>query len=92
MNDQIKELWKVLERKVSQAVKERTQNCLRVERFDVTTAPNGSRIGVKQPFGKAILIPYSEEVSSAKVGDTVLVLWWGSLSTAKAWCFGNGPK
>lgn len=81
-----------LEPLIAQIVDERMRNALRVERYDVVTPPNGSVIGVKQPFGHEIFLPYCAEVASAAEGDTVLVLWRGSLSTAKAWCFGSGPE
>lgn len=92
MLDGIMEFWNALRPKVEQTADERTANCLRVDRFDVVSAPRGGKISVRQPYGRTISIPYCEEVAGAKAGDTVLVLWWGSLSTAKAWCFGEGPK
>ncbi len=91
MLDGIIEFWNALKPKVEQTVSEKTGNCLRVERFDVVAAPSSGKISVRQPYGRTISIPYTEAVSTAKAGDTVLVLWWGSLSTAKAWCFGDGP-
>ena len=58
----------------------------------ILCAPDGKVIGVRQPFGaQEIKIPYAAEVASAAVGDTVLVVWWGSMSNAKAWFFGSGP-
>ena len=81
-----------LEPLIAKVVDERMRNALRVERYDVVTPPNGSVIGVKQPFGHEIFLPYCAEVSAAEEGDTVLVLWRGSLSTAKVWCFGSGPE
>lgn len=92
MLEGISEFWKALKPKVEEIIKVKGHNCLRVERFDVVASPDGSKIGVRQPFGTTISIPYCAEVADAKVGDTVLVLWWGSLSTAKAWCYGDGPK
>lgn len=92
MIDGISEFWSALKPKIEELVKTKSHNCLRVDRFDVVSPPNGSKIGVKQPFGAVVSIPYCAEVADAKVGDTVLVLWWGSLSTAKAWCYGDGPK
>lgn len=91
MNDAML-VWDALKSKISSLVKTLTGNCLRCERYDVTTAPNGSVIGVTQPFGNTeLFIPYSNEVAEAVAGDTVLVVWWGTMSTAKAWFFGNGP-
>ena len=84
--------WNAIKGKVKQSIKEETQNTLKCERFDVTTAPNGTKIGVKQPFGtNEIFIPYSQAVAGAVVGDTVLVIWHNGMSTAKAWYFGDGP-
>ena len=86
------EFWEAIAGKVKQTVRGMMEKSLQCERYDVTTAPDGSKIGVKQPFGsREIFIPYSAEVADAKVGDTVLVMWWNSLSTAKAWYFGSGP-
>ena len=86
------EFWEAIAGKVKQTVRGMMEKSLQCERYDVTTAPDGSKIGVKQPFGsREIFIPYSAEVAEAKVGDTVLVMWWNSLSTAKAWYFGSGP-
>lgn len=83
--------WNVLATKVKSLIRQETANCMRIARYDVTTAPNGSTIGVTLPMGtQEIHIPYSQEVSSATVGDTVMVVWYGSLSTAKAYFFGNG--
>lgn len=86
------EFWEAIAGKVKQTARNMMEKSLQCERYDVTTAPDGSKIGVKQPFGtQEIFIPYSAEVADAKVGDTVLVMWWNSLSTAKAWYFGSGP-
>lgn len=83
--------WNALKSKIVPLVKTETSNCLRCARYDVTTAPNGSKIGVTLPEGdNEIFIPYSLEVSDATVGDTVMVVWHGSLSNAKAFWFGNG--
>lgn len=86
------EFWEAIAGKVKQTARNMMEKTLQCERYDVTTAPDGSKIGVKQPFGsREIFIPYSAEVADAKVGDAVLVMWWNSLSTAKAWYFGSGP-
>ena len=88
------DFWKAIEGKVRETVKAMSGKNLQCERYDVTTAPNGSTglIGVKQPFGDEIFIPYAAAVSEADAGDTVLVLWWKSLSNAKAWFMADGPR
>lgn len=83
--------WNAIKQKAKQLIKQETTNCFRLERYDVTSAPNGTTIGVTLPEGNTeINIPYSHEVSEAVVGDTVLVGWYGSLSTAKAVWYGKG--
>ena len=78
---------------IEKIVDERCRNVLRAERFDVTTEADGSKMGVRQPYAKReIFLPYTQEVASAQEGDAVLVLWRGSLSNGKVWCFGNGPE
>lgn len=83
--------WSAIAGKVKSLIKSETQNTFRCERYDVTTAPSGGKIGVTLPMGDSeIFIPHSDEVANATVGDTVLVVWWGSMSNAKAYYFGNG--
>ena len=92
MLSEAKSFWEAIKGQVSKLCKQETANALRAERYDVTTVPNGTTIGVTQPYGtNEIFIPYAAEVAEAKVGDTVLVIWWGSMSNAKAWFFGSGP-
>ena len=78
---------------IEKLVKEQTRNVLRADRFDVVTPADGSKMGVRQPFGKReIFLPYTQAVANAQEGDAVLVLWRGSLSNGKVWCFGAGPE
>lgn len=80
-----------IEGKVRETVKSMSGRNLQCERYDVTTAPNGAtgKIGVTQPYGQEIFVPYSAACANAQVGDTVLVVWWKSLSNAKAWFMGD---
>lgn len=92
MMQDAKAFWDAMRSHVARLCRQETANALRAERYDVTTAPDGKVIGVRQPFGaQEIKIPYAAAVASAAVGDTVLVVWWGSMSNAKAWFFGSGP-
>ena len=92
MLEDAKEFRKVISSIVKTVLAEEMKSVLRAERYDVTTAPANGKIGVTQPFGNTeLMLPYSAQVSSAQVGDAVLVLWRGSLSTAKVWCFADGP-
>ena len=85
--------WEAIKGKVLQVCRKETQNVLRVERYTVTTAPNGTVMGVTLPYGTTELkLPYSNEVASATVGKTVLVVWWGSMSNAKVYWFSDGYR
>lgn len=78
---------------IEKIVDERCRNVLRAERFDVTTPADGSKMGVRQPYGKReIFLPYTQAVANAQEGDAVLVLWRGTLSNGKVWTFGDGPE
>ena len=91
MIEQAKAFWDSISGKVKSLVQTETENALRVQRYDVTTAPDGDVMGVTQPFGNnEIFLPYSKEVENATVGDTVLVAWWGSMSNARVYYFSKG--
>ena len=83
--------WASISTKVRGQINADTKNAFRCERYDVTTAPSNGKIGVTLPMGdNEIFIPHSAEVAGASVGDTVLVIWWGSMSNGKAYFYGNG--
>lgn len=83
--------WNKLKQKIRVLIKQETGNCMRVNLCEVVSAPNGKTIGVKMPDGSTVMnIPYSEEVSDAVVGSLVLVVWFGTLTTAKAYYYNNG--
>ena len=85
------QFWNSVSGKIAGLIRNETKNAFRCERYEVTTAPNGTQIGVTLPYGSnQLFIPYSKEVATASVGDTVLVVWWGSMSNAKAYYFANG--
>lgn len=86
------ELANALRPLIEKIVDERCRNVLRVERYEVSTAANGTKMGVILPYGGSeIFLPYSRAVENASVGDSVLVLWRGTLSNGKVWCYGDGP-
>ena len=94
MQKDAKSFWNAIAGKVRETVKSMSGKNLQCERYDVTTAPNPNtvKIGVTQPFADTeLMIPYAAECAGATVGDTVLVVWWGSLSNAKAVHIAGGP-
>ena len=87
------QFWNTIAGKVKGLIKTETQNAFRAERYEVTTAPDGTKIGVTLPMGtNEIFLPYSREVANATVGASVLVVWWGSMSNAKVYYYANGYK
>ena len=85
--------WEAISGKVKQLIRGETKNVFRTERYEVTTAPDGTKIGVKLPFGtNEIFLPYSSELATATVGESVLVVWWGSMSNAKAYYYADGYR
>lgn len=93
MLSEAQRFWDAIVGKVRQVAQEVAQNAFRCERYEVTTAPNGSKMGVTLPLGKKeIFLPYSAEVSDATVGSQVLVVWWGSMSTAKVYYYADGYR
>ena len=93
MISEAQRFWDAIVGKVRQVAQETSKNAFRCERYEVTTAPNGSKIGVTLPLGtKEIFLPYSAEVAGATVGSQVLVVWWGSMSNAKVYYYANGYR
>lgn len=85
--------WDAIVGKVRRTAQDESKNALRLERYEVTTAANGTKMGVTLPMGtKEIFLPYSNEVASASVGTPVLVGWWGSMSNAKVYYFADGYR
>ena len=91
MLSEAQKFWDAIAGKVTQTSREESKNAFRCERYTVTAAPNGAKMGVTLPMGNTELsLPYSSEVASAHVGDSVLVVWWGSMSNAKVYYYANG--
>ena len=91
MISEAQRFWDAIAGKVRQTAQDVSRNAFRCERYEVTTAPNGSKMGVTLPLGtKEIFLPYSAEVAGATVGSQVLVVWWGGMSNAKVYYYANG--
>lgn len=67
------------------------RSCLRCKKMTVSTAPNGSVIGVKDAFSDTeVFIKYMSGCSNAQVGDTVWCKWmFGNMQTLYADSMGN---
>lgn len=86
MLEELKKVLAGIRRDTQRLLDNTLKSYLQIARYDVTTAPNGTVIGVTRPFSDTeIQIPYLPYCANATVGDTVLVVWWGSLTNAQAW-------
>lgn len=78
---------------IRQEVERLTQDCFRVRKAVVQTAPNSTtgKCSVQLVGDDTILsIPYSSEVSSVSAGSVVWVAWWGgSMRNAIVWQTAN---
>lgn len=93
MLSEAQRFWNAIVGKVRQTAQDESRNAFRCERYEVTTAANGSKMGVTLPLGtREIFLPYSAEVADATVGTPVLVVWWGSMSNAKVYYYADGYK
>ena len=82
---------KDMERWIKKLIRETTQNCVRRRTVTVATAPNGSTMGVQEPFGPAVMdVPYLSVMGAAQVGDTVTMEWCYGLSNAMVVSYGSG--
>lgn len=93
MLSEAQQFWDAIKGKVRQLIRSETENTYRCERYEVTTAPNGTKVGVTLPAGNnEIFLPYSAEVAGAAVGDPVMAVWWKSMSNAKVCWYADGYR
>ena len=84
-------IWKALQPMVSAEIKKQTASCIRAKKMSVTVPPDGTTVGVAEPFGETIQIPYSSSLSTLAKGDTVWVWWYyNNASTMIAVTTGSG--
>ena len=83
-------IWNALRQMVREEIKSETASCVRAKKMTVTVAPNGTTVGVAEPYGSTVQIPYSSAITLS-VGDTVWVWWYfGNASTMIAMAMGDG--
>lgn len=81
--DEVRAIQNALEPWIRRVIADATQSCVRRRTMTVVTAPNGTTMGVQEPYDDTVLqLPYLASVSGAKVGDTVTVEWVYGLSNA----------
>ena len=81
--DEIHAIQKALEPWIRRIAEDATRNCVRRKTVTVAVPPNGTVIGVQEPFDETIMeLPYLSSLADAKVGDTVTIEWVYGLSNA----------
>ena len=86
-----KKIWDALSPMISQLVSRQTRSCVRARKMQVDEPPNGSVIGVSEPYGNTVRVPYSAALQAAKAGDAVWVMWFfDNASTMIAVATGEG--
>lgn len=85
MNGQgeVQAIQRALEPWVRQLIDNATRNCVRRRTVTVVTAPNGTTMGVGEPFESTVMdVPYLSTAAGAQVGDTATIEWVYGLSNA----------
>lgn len=81
--DEVRAIQKALEPWIRKIAADETRNCVRRKTVTVATPPNGTTMGVKEPYDDAVMdVPYVAAMSGAAVGDTVTIEWLYGLSNA----------
>lgn len=88
--EEAKEVRAALAEVIRQEVERLTQDCFRVKKAIVVTAPNSTTGKCSVHFigddDTVLSIPYSSEVSSVSAGAVVWVAYWGgSMRNAIVW-------
>lgn len=83
-------IWSALRPVIAKEIKSRTESCVRAKKMSVMTAPENGLVGVAEPFGPIVNVPYSSALT-LNVGDPVWVWWYfGNASTMIVMAKGDG--
>ena len=75
LNKESMAIWKSLKPMIDEEIKAQTRGSVQRRKMKVTTAPSlvTNVIGVTEPYGTEMLIPFNTNLSAAHVGDVVWV-------------------
>lgn len=73
LNKQALEMWNAIKPMIDKEIENKTRGMVQRRKAKVTTAPNGSVIGVTEAFGPEIFVPYVSLMANAQVGDVVWI-------------------
>lgn len=84
-------IWKSLQPIIDKEIERQTRSMVRAKKMTVISPPDGSTIGVAEPFGQTLNIPYSSALSTVTAGDAVWVYsYFSNASTMIAMATGEG--
>ena len=91
MNGESLAVWNALKPMIDEEIKCQTRGMVQRRKAIVTTAPSlvSGLIGVTEPFGYEIMIPFVSNLSAAKVGDSVWVEFMYGATNAFASMFAS---
>ncbi len=81
--NEVRDILRELEPWINRLISQATQNCVRRRTMVVATPPNGTTMGVREPYDETVLdLPYLAALAGAQTGDTVTIEWVYGLSNA----------
>lgn len=84
-------IWNALRPMVREEARKAALPAVRAKKMTVMTPPNGKTVGVAEPFGPTLDVPYSTAISHLVVGDSVWVQYfYDNASTMFVVCRGDG--
>ncbi len=94
INREASEFWNSLKPMIDEEIKTQTRGMVQRRKMKVTTAPslNTNKIGVTEPFGTEMLIPFTTNLISATVGDVVWVEFMYGMTNAFASMFASADE
>ena len=76
VTSEAQKIWKALRPMIDEEIKQKTNSCVRARKMRVMSAPEDGLVGVAEPFGNTVHVPYSSQLTDLQVGDAVWVYWY----------------
>lgn len=84
-------VWDALKPMIDKEIERQTRSCVRAKKMTVTRRANGETIGVAEPYGEEVEIPYNSGLAGSRVGMPLWVYWYfNNASTMVAFTNGSG--
>lgn len=71
LNKEALDIWNALKPMIDKEIENKTRSMVQRRKVKVTTAPDGSVVGVTEAFGPEVFVPYVSSMSNVQVGDVV---------------------